>query len=234
MNTKSGIEVLFVSKGLFNAYFIKTNTLNILVDTGISSNYSAMLKFFVDNSIDTIDYLILTHTHYDHCQNAALLKEKFNLKIIADKAEVQYAQQGYTDLPKGTNLITRFMSFLGRLSGGSKFRYTPFIVDCEISDDACSLLKECRVSIMQTPGHSLGSLSVIVDDEIAIVGDTLFGVFKKSVFPPYSDNVPQMILSWQQLLNTNCSQFLPGHGAPINRELFSKQFKRYAQKYVPN
>ena len=31
-------------------------------------------------------------------------------------------------------------------------------------------------------------MSLVIDDEIAIVGDTMFGVLKKSVFPPYADD----------------------------------------------
>ncbi len=47
--------------------------------------------------------------------------------------------------------------------------------------------------IMHTPGHTSGSVSVIVEDEIALVGDTLFGVYKGSVFPPFAENADVMI-----------------------------------------
>jgi hydroxyacylglutathione hydrolase len=71
---------------------------------------------------------------------------------------------------------------------------------------------------MNTPGHTTGSMSVIVDDEVALVGDTMFGVFKRSVFPPFADDVSEMIKSWGKLLNSNCKFFLPSHGREKSRE----------------
>jgi glyoxylase-like metal-dependent hydrolase (beta-lactamase superfamily II) len=76
--------------------------------------------------------------------------------------------------------------------------------------------------ILHTPGHSSGSVSIIVDDEIALVGDTMFGIFPWSVFPPFADDVKQMTESWGKLLETNCRLFLPGHGTANKRSLVQK------------
>jgi hydroxyacylglutathione hydrolase len=43
--------------------------------------------------------------------------------------------------------------------------------------------------IIHTPGHTIGSMTVVIDDEIAIVGDSMFGIFKWSVLPPYANDV---------------------------------------------
>ena len=63
-------------------------------------------------------------------------------------------------------------------------------------------LKEFGFSafIIHTPGHTIGSMSIVVDNEVAIVGDTMFGVFKCSVFPPYANDVKQMVKSCGILL----------------------------------
>lgn len=74
-------------------------------------------------------------------------------------------------------------------------------------------------------------ISVIVDNEFAIVGDTMFGVFKKSIFTPFSDNIKELIKSWGKLLNTDCSIFLSGHGEKINRELLKSEYNKYATEY---
>jgi glyoxylase-like metal-dependent hydrolase (beta-lactamase superfamily II) len=83
--------------------------------------------------------------------------------------------------------------------------------------------------IMHTPGHTSGSISVIVDDEIAIVGDTMFGVFGGSVFPPFAENVLQMIQSWGKLLQTNCKVFIPSHGTANSRSLVEKDYVKRVQ-----
>ena len=87
-----------------------------------------------------------------------------------------------------------------------------------------------KIKMIKTEGHSSGSISVIVDNEIAIVGDAIFGVFKNSVFPPYADNPIEMIKSWRMLLDTDCDTFLPGHGKEVKRELIQKEYYKYARK----
>jgi glyoxylase-like metal-dependent hydrolase (beta-lactamase superfamily II) len=80
--------------------------------------------------------------------------------------------------------------------------------------------------ILHTPGHTFGSISLIVDDEIALVGDCMFGVFKGSAFPPFALDTRQMINSWGKLLNTGCRIFLPSHGTADSRELVQRDFDR--------
>jgi glyoxylase-like metal-dependent hydrolase (beta-lactamase superfamily II) len=69
-------------------------------------------------------------------------------------------------------------------------------------------------------------MSVVVDNEIAIVGDAMFGIFPGSVFPPYASDVKQMIASWGVLLKTDCSLFLPAHGSANSRFLLQKDYDK--------
>jgi glyoxylase-like metal-dependent hydrolase (beta-lactamase superfamily II) len=71
---------------------------------------------------------------------------------------------------------------------------------------------------------------LVVDDEIAIVGDCMFGVFKSSIFPPVAEDPDEMIRSWGKLLETNCSIFLPSHGSANDRSLVQWEFDRRSGK----
>jgi len=227
--TKNGVEIVQVLNGRSNAYLIVSENECVLVDTGKESAFRRLqenneaLKLPKEN----IDLLILTHTHFDHCQNAFALRKQFNCEIVMSENEAEYAEQGFTPLPKGTFPITRFISKLGNRIGKSRFGYQPFVPDRLVS---CELnLEAFRIILIPTPGHSKGSISVIVDNEIALVGDTLFGVFRKSVFPPFADDVNGMIASWGRLLETNCATFLPGHGKEIKQELLLGEYKKHAR-----
>jgi hydroxyacylglutathione hydrolase len=61
-------------------------------------------------------------------------------------------------------------------------RYTP--ADCDILVEERYDLNDLGFKgyIIHTPGHSPGSISVILENEIAIVGDTLFGVSENQYF----------------------------------------------------
>jgi hydroxyacylglutathione hydrolase len=85
--------------------------------------------------------------------------------------------------------------------------------------------------IIHTPGHTIGSMSIVVDNEVALVGDTLFGIFKWSVFPPYANDVKQLVKSWGILLDTNCPVFIPSHGSANSRSLVQNDYDKRNYEY---
>jgi glyoxylase-like metal-dependent hydrolase (beta-lactamase superfamily II) len=230
--TKNGYEVSQVLSGRSNSYFISTERLNILVDTGTESVYNKLMKNIglLKLTKNKIALLILTHTHFDHCQSAYKIKEKEKCEIAMGKNEEEFAKNGYTALPKGTSSITRLISDLGNRIGKKQSGYKAFIPDILVDEEFD--LEDCglNIKLIKTEGHSSGSISVIVDNEIAIVGDTMFGLFKNSIYPPFADNPTEMINSWKKLINTDCNIFLPGHGKEISREILQKEYDKNSRK----
>lgn len=228
--TSSGIEIFQILSGRSNSYLIRYEKGNILVDTGKKSAFDELIESLrqLHVQMNEIGYLVLTHTHFDHCQNAAKLKSLANCQIILGQPEADFAISGYTPLPKcffpGTWLISRIGNWIGK----ARFGYNPFSPDLLIQDEI--LLGNQRIVILPTPGHSSGSVSLIIDSEIALVGDTLFGVFHNSVMPPFGDDLPQMIKSWSSLLSFNCHTYLPGHGKQIKHDLLQSQIIKYSGK----
>ena len=229
--TKNGCKICQVLNRRSNAYLICSENGNILVDTGRESAYNQLQKNIAALNLkpENIDLLILTHTHYDHCQNAFSIKEQVECKILMSEYEAAYSKSGFTPLPKGTFAIARLIVNLGNRLGQSRFGYKSFIPDMLVTDELD--LTTFNVSIISTGGHSAGSISVIVDNEVAIVGDAMLGVFKESVFPPFADDTNEMVKSWGRLLETKCHTFLPGHGNAIKRELLQSEYDKYVQKY---
>ena len=227
--TKQGSEIYRVLRKGSNAYLISTNQKYILVDTGYQSSYTKLIQNIRSLKLEksTIDTLILTHTHFDHCRNAFSIKRDFGSRIIMSEYECPNAIAGYTLLPKGTFRITRLLSNLGNAIGKKLFGYHSFSADTCITDRYDLNNEGLGIQLMKTNGHSTGSISVIVDNEIAIVGDAMLGRFKWTIFPPFADNVDEMISSWGELLETECNTFLPGHGNEIKRELLQKQYLKY-------
>jgi hydroxyacylglutathione hydrolase len=221
-STTNGTQVIQVLFEGSNSFLIKTTDLNILVDTGYKFMYRKLLSNLTSLKADHIDYLIQTHTHFDHCHNAANLKERFNCQIIAGEKEKEFIEQGFTPIPAGTHPITKSLSNIGTKIDLNLFHYKAFKADIPINGHY-SLTPQ--IHIIQTPGHSSGSISIIVDNEIALVGDAMIGIFKNTVFPPFADDVKEMIDSWKILLDTGCKTFLSGHGGPISRSKLMKDFE---------
>jgi len=227
--TKNGNKIYELLNGRSNVYLIIYKDHNILIDTGKSSSYKK-LKTKIQQILpegSTINFLILTHTHFDHCQNAKKIQDLHSCKIIMHKNEMEYAKQGYTPIPGGTNIITRLISNIGRKIGPKIAGYQSFSPDVVFEKEMDLYKYEINIKLIETKGHSAGSNSIIVDNEIALVGDTLFGILPNSVYPPFADDIYDLIKSWNKLLNTDCNLFLPGHGRSVTRLLLKKQYYKH-------
>lgn len=229
--TQNGFKISQVLSKRCNAWLILKDNTSILADTGMENSFGK-LKSNLDVLLpvkNQLSWLLLTHTHFDHCRSARRLQETYHCKVITSENAVSSVQSGYTRLPEGTNFATKFLSHAGHSLLRKKFGYEAFQPDRTISDDCTLLPGSEELKIITTPGHSADSISLIVDNEIAIVGDAMIGVFKNEIFPPFADDIPQMIRSWRKLLDTGCTTFLPGHGRPVSRALLEKELEKYSR-----
>jgi glyoxylase-like metal-dependent hydrolase (beta-lactamase superfamily II) len=227
--TKNGYEIFRVSAGRSHVFLISTGKGNLLVDTGWKSSFTNLRRNIgLLQLSQPISYLILTHTHFDHCYNAAEIRHLENCKIVISEHDAAFTRIGYTTIPGGTLAITRALSSIGKALGRRWFGYPPFNPDRIIGEDLDLSSEGYAVKIISTPGHTKGSVTILIDHEIAIVGDTLIGLFRNSVFPPFADDQKEMIRSWEKLLETECHLFLPGHGREITRKLLEKEYDKYS------
>lgn len=224
--TKNGVKIILVLWGRSNAYLVLKDDIAVLVDTGKTSAFRTLERNIqsLNLTLEDISYLILTHTHFDHCQSARNIQLISGCKIIVSGKAAESVKNGYTRLPDGTGFITKLATILGRLIGKRKFGYAPFQPDIFMADEYIPVTGSLNLKIIETKGHSADSASVIADNEIAIVGDAMFGVFKRSIFPPFCDNINGLIKSWEKILETQCRVFLPGHGKEISRDRLQKEY----------
>jgi hydroxyacylglutathione hydrolase len=217
-----------VLEGRSNSFLINQENNYFLIDTGRENSWKE-LKGKLDALLggNKLSCLILTHTHFDHAENAAKLKKKYNCKIIVHESEEKNLKRGYNTLPQGTNPITGVMTTILGKKLQSRYKYEPAYPDIPVGEKYDLSSFGFNAYILHTPGHSKGSMSVVIDNEIAIVGDTMFGVFGNSIYPPFADYTEAMIGSWGKLLDTDCKLFLPGHGKVISRELLEKQCQKH-------
>jgi len=227
--TNRGNVIYKVLRGRNNCYWIASEQGNILVDTGMKGAYNRLRKNIEKLPLDSkrVDFLFLTHTHFDHCQNAHLIQIEQDCQVFMSEKEARFVSQGYTPIPDGTYAFTRFLVSIGRKMKFAWLGYEPFDISTTIGKDHVWMDNDIKIKIINTPGHSAGSLSLIVDEEIAIVGDAMINTFGESIFPPFTDDVPELFRSWEKLLTTDCRLFLPGHRPAIPRVLLEKQFKKY-------
>ena len=231
MQTVSGTEIRLLVGGRSNVFMVSNTQIKILVDTGPAFSGKQLLNTLEKLEIKSIDYLLLTHTHFDHAANAYKLKDKFGLKIVVHETEAGYLLSGDSPLPAGTNAFT---SWLVDNFGGwtnKRVRYPSCKADIIIKKDSEFSFTGIDAKIIHTPGHSAGSMCVIIDNEIALAGDSLIGVFPGNCFPPFADDVTELMRSWEKLLSTDCSLFLPSHGNARTRRMLEQGLVRRRKSF---
>jgi len=225
----NGIVVHRLLGGRSNAFLIRDGNRTCMVDGGRNYRRKALLARLHKAGIANIDYLILTHTHYDHAENAAFLKERFGLKIVVHESEAALLEAGANPAIEGTISPTRLFIFLIRRWLQQLLRYPPAKPDILVDGPFDLALLGIRGYVLPTPGHSEGSISVIAG-EVALAGDAVFGMFPGSVFPPFGQDIPRMVESWGLLAATGCQTFLPGHGRARSLELLTREYTKYVER----
>ena len=66
----------------------------------------------------------------------------------------------------------------------------------------------------------------MIDDVIAIAGDSIIGTTPGKPFPPFADDVDLLIRTWKKIIDTGCETVLPGHGKPVSREEMTDEYNR--------
>lgn len=223
--TKEGAIIIRILSLRCNVYLASLEGRSILVDSSVKTERKTLAKRLLTTGVPMPAWLFMTHTHFDHAGNAAWLRRELELQSIVHQSEACWFSQGNTPIPAGSNRFSDALVGLSRKRDLDWFRYEPCPVDLAISANTILPGFGDRISILCTPGHSPGSMTMIVDDEIALTGDTLFSQVPWTIFPPFADDPAKLVESWQSLLQSTCRLFLPAHGSPVTRKRFLEGYE---------
>jgi glyoxylase-like metal-dependent hydrolase (beta-lactamase superfamily II) len=207
-----------------NAYLIKGDNGNILVDTCRWKHPRKILQAIKNAGLspEDITFIILTHVHFDHVAGAAALKNICNAPVIVHSNEAYLLEKGITNLPAGANPFSQWLSKMGN-------KYFPFIgkfppCTADILIDTRYDLTQFGIDgyVLPTPGHTEGSISLILNSGEAIVGDCCIYAIEEFVLPPFANDLPLLLKTWNNFLELGCHTFWPGHGKPIPEALIKR------------
>ena len=103
-----------------------------------------------------LEYVILTHGHYDHISYAKQLAEKFDAKIVTGEKNNEFLSNPTLNLTEKHRLSLK-----------------PFSADILLKDGDNFMLGNTEIKYITTPGHTSGSVCFICGMNM-FSGDTLF------------------------------------------------------------
>lgn len=151
-----------------NSYILydKKDDKVLLID---ACDFSRIDNFLIRNRL-AIDYIILTHEHCDHIFGLEQLREKYNACVIASKS----CSNGIRNcLVNMSGIYESYLFFSGRDNTAA---IDPFIckeAEVTFSERIRFEWNNHKISIEETPGHSKGSCSILLDGIQLFSGDSL-------------------------------------------------------------
>jgi glyoxylase-like metal-dependent hydrolase (beta-lactamase superfamily II) len=195
-------ETLTFNLGSTNTVLIRDEGMNIVVDPGILQlgRYGAFQKRLEEFGLEPgdIDLVVNTHCHYDHIESNYLFRGK---PLVVHEKEIEYCSNLYW--PEFTEAFMGIME-IDAVSGEKK------------------LSENTRV--IETLGHTPGSISVLAETEeglVACIGDAAIvredllefrvpSVVTKNIAPEVSVNSLKRIAALEPFM------VVPGHDAPFD------------------
>jgi hydroxyacylglutathione hydrolase len=223
-DTGKGTSVIRLTPARCNIFAVTRNSRTILIDTGISFDRARIEHALAKKGLIP-EVVVLTHTHFDHAGNAAWLAREYGAEVVVQEAEGQYLAAGETPIPEGTHAVTRGLVSLGK-KVTPMFRYEPCTADHLFGETFDLNRFGINGYIIHTPGHSPGGATLVIDNVIAIAGDSIIGTTPGKPFPPFADDVDLLLRSWRKIIDTGCKTFLPGHGKPVGREVLIMEYEK--------
>lgn len=222
------IQLSIFPFGMINCFLIKGERKHILVDTGVPNSETKIIKQLrqYDIKLEDIGLIVITHGHIDHFGSAKELKDILNVPILIhdfDKTALQTGKSMLETLKPNHKIWDIVLK--PKLIKDTASPCSPDII---INGNEEFDLSNYGIygKVIHTPGHTPGSLSVILEDGSAIIMDLassgilLGGIAFNSRMkrPPFHDNLEQVKSSINFILSLNTEIFYLGHGNPISKK----------------
>ena len=217
--------VLTIPLGHVNV-FVLCGTRPVLVDAGYPGSAEAILVGLARHNVapDEISLTLITHGHADHFGGAAELRTRIKAPVAMHEADAEVARQGVNPSFAASTFSEKIWA--RRLSKGTE---EPHPVEPDILFDKTLDLTPYGVAgrAISTPGHTPGSISIVLDGGSVIVGDLLMGDLlftKQPNYPFIIDNGADLNDSIRTVLKLEPKVIYASHGGPFAPDKVRKRF----------
>jgi 2-aminobenzoylacetyl-CoA thioesterase len=180
----------------------------------------------VQEEVETIEYIFITHAHFDHVGAIPyLLSEAPHIALVSGRSTAnllkdQEVLRALYDKNKASSEASE-SSFSISFEDWSK----AFKVDVILSDgESLSLGDGVEVVLIETPGHSSDSVSYYIKPDLVFCAGDAAGSFggRDLVTPSFDESFESYIQSIQRISSFDIQVLSFPHGGSLTGELISK------------
>jgi len=178
-------------------YIVRFGDKAALIDAGSGRDHPQLRKNIAQclESTVQLEYLLLTHCHFDHAGGAQAVRDEYGCRIVAHELDAIY-------LESGDNRVTG--------AAGYRARLEPFAIDIKLRGQESTLaIGTGTVTAIHCPGHSPGSVvyTTDIDGQLVLFGQDVHGPLHQE----FLSDEKQYLASLDRLLNLNADLLLEGH-----------------------
>lgn len=212
----------------------------VLIDTGYEGGFESFKKRLSSKNIDiqAIRYIFLTHAHDDHAGFLnEILEEVPGAEVIMSNKALEVLYRGQNPFVGGcTGRLACLFVNLMKLAGKGEHRFPPLNKKFEnrciyVSEDNHEELRtKLGGSIIDTPGHTADSISLLLNDGSLLCGDAAMnGLPSLHRITIWAEDKEMFLQSWRKIIKLRPAKIYPGHGNPFDYTELIKN-EQYAQK----
>lgn len=222
-------EIFPLSLGFDNCYIIREQGM-IMIDGGSPKKKDDFTKAIKKIPIEPKDIglLVMTDGHPEHIGSAKDIADLTNAKIAMHRLAKDCLEKGAwkeMHVPGGNIGNKVLVAIISWFYGEIPSTRVGLVVE-----DHDFPLSEYGISgrIVYTPGHTLGSVSVLLDSGDVFVGDLAMNKFPFRFgpgLPPIAEDKEKVKESWRRLIELGAATVYPAKGKPFSAEVIRKALK---------
>jgi hydroxyacylglutathione hydrolase len=213
-------EIQTIQAGVTSCYLIRGGSGWVLVDCGSPGSLKRILRDLRRRAISPADIKLIIHTHghFDHCGSADAVRQATGAKVLIHAKDLVLMQKCLNSFPGSVTLWGKVLRAMVKMFLIPTFRRQGTHADIVLGNDEF-FLRPYGIAgrVVHSPGHTPGSVSVLLDSGEAFVGDLAFNGPPFCLKPRmvFENDVDEVRRTWKVLLGRGIKTVYPSHGKPF-------------------